>query len=60
MKSYKLKLYPTEEQKDKLKLALDMCRRTYNYLLAELDKGFTQNELYNYILDLSCPIAVTQ
>jgi len=52
MISYKFKLYPTKEQTEKLELSLDICRRTYNYLLAELDKGFTKVELANYLLDL--------
>lgn len=52
MISYKFRLYPTKEQTEKLELSLDICRRTYNYLLAELDKGFTKVELANYLLDL--------
>lgn len=52
MISYKFRLYPTKEQTAKLELSLDICRRTYNYLLAELDKGFTKVELANYLLDL--------
>lgn len=52
MISYKFKLYPTSEQTEKLELSLDICRRTYNFLLAELDKGFTKVELANYLLDL--------
>ena len=52
MQTYKFRLYPTKEQTEKLELSLDICRRTYNYLLAELDKGFTKVELANYLLDL--------
>ena len=52
MISYKFRLYPTKEQTEKLELSLEICRRTYNYLLAELDKGFTKVELANYLLDL--------
>ncbi len=52
MISYKFRLFPTIEQIEKLEFALDICRRTYNYLLAELDKGFTKVELANYLLDL--------
>src|SRR3989338_3456367 len=52
MISYKFKLYPNKEQREKLELSLDICRRTYNYLLAELDKGFTKVEIANYLLDL--------
>jgi len=52
MKSYKYKLFPTEEQKDKLELSLDVCRRTYNNLLSELSNGFSKYELSNYLLDL--------
>lgn len=55
MISYKFRLFPNQEQKDKLELALDICRRTYNYLLSELDNGFTKIEIANYLLDLkSC------
>ena len=52
MISYKFRLYPTKEQTKKLELSLDICRRTYNFLLAELDKRFTKIELANYLLDL--------
>src|SRR3989344_607082 len=52
MKSYKFKLFPTDAQKEKLELSLDVCRRTYNHLLLELSNGFRRNELSNYILDL--------
>ena len=52
MKSYKFKLFPTDEQKEKLEFALDICRQTYNHLLSELSNGFTKNELSNFLLDL--------
>lgn len=52
MISYKFKLYPNKEQRDKLELSLDICRMTYNNLLAELDKGFNKIELANFLLDL--------
>lgn len=52
MKAYKFKLFPTKEQKEKLELSLDICRQTYNHLLSELEKGFTKNELSNFLLDL--------
>lgn len=52
MISYKFRLYPTKEQNEKLELSLDICRRTYNYLLNELHNGFNQVELANYLLDL--------
>ncbi len=52
MKSYKFKLFPDEEQKEKLELSLDICRRTYNNLLSELSNGFSKYELSNYLLDL--------
>jgi len=45
-------MYPNQEQRDKLELSLDVCRRTYNNLLEGLDEGFTKNELANYLLDL--------
>tara|TARA_Y100000310_G_scaffold336426_1_gene420945 strand:+ start:89 stop:1225 length:1137 start_codon:yes stop_codon:yes gene_type:complete len=37
MKAYKLRLYPNKEQVNKLEFALEMCRRTYNFLLSELN-----------------------
>lgn len=52
MKSYKFKLFPTEKQREKLEFALDICRRTYNHLLSELDRGFNKSELSNFLLDL--------
>ena len=52
MKSYKFKLFPTEEQKERLDLSLEICRQTYNNLLSELSNGFRKNELSNYLLDL--------
>ena len=50
--TYKFRLYPRKEQFDKLDLSLEICRQTYNNLLAGLDEKFTKNELQNYILDL--------
>ena len=52
MISYKFKLYPNKEQRDKLELSLEICRQTYNHLLSELSNGFTKIELANYLLDL--------
>jgi len=52
MISYKFRLYPKKEQLDKLDLSLEICRQTYNNLLAGLDERFTKNELQNYLLDL--------
>jgi len=52
MISYKFRLYPSKEQQDRLELSLDICRRTYNELLSELNSGFTKLELSNYLLDL--------
>jgi putative transposase len=50
--TYKFRLYPKKEQLDKLDLSLEICRQTYNNLLAGLDERFTKNELQNYLLDL--------
>ncbi|MBU2639155.1 MAG: transposase, partial [Nanoarchaeota archaeon] len=37
MKAYKLRLYPNKEQVSKFEFALEMCRKTYNFLLSELN-----------------------
>ena len=50
--TYKFRLYPKKEERDKLDLSLEVCRQTYNHLLAGLDEMFTKNELQNYLLDL--------
>ncbi|MBU4085988.1 MAG: transposase, partial [Nanoarchaeota archaeon] len=50
--TYKFRMYPNKEQIDKLDLSLEVCRQTYNNLLAGLDEMFTKNELQNYLLDL--------
>ncbi|MBU4086894.1 MAG: helix-turn-helix domain-containing protein, partial [Nanoarchaeota archaeon] len=50
--TYKFRLYPKKEQLDKLDLSLEICRQTYNNLLAGLDERYTKNELQNYLLDL--------
>ncbi|MBS7613667.1 helix-turn-helix domain-containing protein, partial [Candidatus Bathyarchaeota archaeon] len=33
--TYKFRLYPKKEQEDKLLEALELCRQTYNYFLAQ-------------------------
>src|SRR3990167_6811273 len=50
--TYKFRLYPKKAEADKLETAREVCRQTYNYLLAELNEGFTKNEIQNYLLDL--------
>ncbi len=50
--THKFRLYPNKEQQDKLDLSLEVCRQTYNHLLAELNEGYTKNEIQNYLLDL--------
>lgn len=50
--TYKFRLYPKKSEQDKLELSLEVCRQTYNNLLAGLDEMFTKNELQNYLLDL--------
>ncbi len=55
MKSYKFKLFPNKEQEDKLDLALDISRQTYNYLLSlfsSTSEGFNEGEMKNYLRDL--------
>jgi putative transposase len=55
VKSYKFKLYPTAEQKEKLELALEICRQTYNQMLSlfsSASEGFSESEMKNYLLDL--------
>src|SRR3989338_2982093 len=36
MISYKFRLYPNKQQKEKLEFALDICRQAYNIMLGEL------------------------
>ena len=50
--AYKFRLYPSKEIENKLLETLELCRQTYNNLLAGLDERFTKNELQNYLLDL--------
>ncbi len=50
--TYKFRLYPKKAEEQKLELAKEVCRQTYNSLLAELNEGFTKNELQNFLLDL--------
>ena len=50
--TYKFRLYPKKAEQEKLETAREICRQTYNYLLAELDEGYTKNEIQNYLLDL--------
>jgi len=52
MITYKFRLYPKKAEEEKLETAKEICRQTYNHLLAELNKGFTKNELQNFLLDL--------
>ena len=52
MLAYHFRLYPRRKEQEKLDVALETCRQTYNYLLAGLDEKFTKNELQNYLLDL--------
>jgi putative transposase len=54
MKTYKFRLYPKQHEADKLDVALEVCRQTYNHLLEQLNAGFTQSELQNHILDMKC------
>ena len=53
MKTYKFRLYPNKEQREKLEFSLDMCRRMYNNLLSEIQREavFTKNEISSLIVD---------
>ena len=37
MITYKFRLYPNQEQEERLDFTLEMCRQTYNMLLEELN-----------------------
>jgi len=37
MKAYKMRIYPSKEQTEKLDFALDTCRQAYNMMLGELN-----------------------
>lgn len=50
--TYKFRIYPKKAEQEKLEIAREVCRQTYNHLLAELNEGFTKNELQNFLLDL--------
>ncbi|MBU4086478.1 MAG: transposase [Nanoarchaeota archaeon] len=52
MITYKFRLYPKKAEVEKLEIAKEVCRQTYNYLLAELNEGYTKNEIQNFLLDL--------
>ena len=40
MITYKFRMYPHREAREKLDFALDICRQTYNNLLEEMNKQF--------------------
>lgn len=50
--AYKFRLYPKRIEEEKLETAKEVCRQTYNYLLSELNEGYTKNEMQNFLLDL--------
>lgn len=52
--SYKFRLYPDKDQEDKLDFALDICRKTYNNLLEELEKQteIDRGEIQHKIVEL--------
>ena len=39
MITYKFRLYPTKEQKEKLLETLEICRQTYNYFLSRIEES---------------------
>ena len=54
MKTYKFRLYPSKEIEQKMHRTLDLCRFTYNQLLAELGEwdNISRYELQSRIVDL--------
>src|SRR3989344_4903751 len=54
MLTHKFKIYPNKEQEERLEFALEMCRQTYNNLLAELKEQsvIDRNMIQQHILDL--------
>lgn len=50
--TYKFRMYPKKKEIEKLETAKEVCRQTYNYLLSELNSGYTKNEIQNFLLDL--------
>lgn len=54
MLSYKFRIYPNKKQTEKLEFALEMCRQTYNSLLAELQEQakINRNEIQHRIVEL--------
>ncbi len=52
--THKFRMYPNKEQEEKLDFALEMCRQTYNNLLAELREQavIDRNMIQQHILDL--------
>lgn len=54
MKTYKFRLYPSRSAEQKMQRTLDLCRFTYNSLLAEMNgwDGIARYELQSRIVDL--------
>ena len=52
MIAYKFRLYLKKAEEEKLEIAKEVCRQTYNHLLSELNGRYTKNEIQNYLLDL--------
>jgi len=52
MITYKFRLYLKKAEEEKLEIAKEVCRQTYNHLLSELNGRYTKNEIQNYLLDL--------
>ena len=54
MKSYKIRLYPNKEQRNKLDKTINLCRFTYNKLLEILNKedNFNKLAIQHYIVEL--------
>ena len=51
MISYKFRLYPNKQQKEKLEFALDICRQAYNIMLGELrDQAIIDRNMIQSIL----------
>ena len=52
MITYKFRMYPKKTEKEKMEIAREVCRQTYNHLLSELNEGYSKNEIQNTLLDL--------
>jgi len=54
MISYKCRIYPNKEQRERLEFALEMCRQTYNNLLSDLQEQtkINRGEIQHRVVEL--------